>query len=544
MVEQKNLLDLYEGLTELMADDTLAVQVLRIIDKDKKAGNISPLWDEQIQATLAFLRFRMLFVLKCRQVGMTTIMLALLWLKMYRSEHPKYVIGVGHEDGSVKRMASGWALFGEALPSFLRPVYPVDNAYQKEFGHNGAGFNGIVAGGRGQGRSNTYSDAMFTEVAFWPTGGSAGGRKTDTQNDHDVYQSIETTLHDPDGHIIFESTADGPRGLFYDQFKLARSTPEWGFLFFPWFDCKRYTHPFASIDDRKRFEDGLTEAQQVRRKLYELSLEQLHWYDRLVTVKGYNLMRRRREYPDKERDPFDLDEHGWFDSELLSGALDLIPKGHDNLSDKFQQFHEFKFGHDHVVAVDTSGGVGADFFVQQVFSDRLVQCAVWHDNRTGPDDQAWEVRMVCAKIYDATGLKPYVIVEANKYGRIVIDALAKMKDPPFILWKDEDQKDFYSSGGRAGDTKRKAYSHARQVIDSDWATFSHPDTVRELIDIVERPNGKIEGATGHDDLADGTVLALYAADSLRFRVRGTVQTEKERYRQLRERARHPLGRSS
>lgn len=540
MVLDEQLARMMVEMDEAFEDPSIAIGLLAILDYKKRNALMDPLWDEQLQAVRLFLEYRLLFVLKCRQVGMTTVMLALLWLKLYAATDPKYVIAVGHEEGSCKRMASGWRKFGEKLPSFFQPSFSTDNAFNLEFAHNGAGFNSIVAGGRGQGRSNTYSDAMFTEVAFWPTGTAATG-KQETSADHDVYQSVEATLHDEEGHIIFESTANGARGLYYDQFKLARQSPEWGFMFNPWYGCSRYQHPFASPDDRLAFEENLSDEDRRKMAEFDISLEQMHWYDRLITVKGFNELRRQREYPWTELDPFHTDNLGWFDSLLLSAFLDMIPPGHDNLPDGHKRFVEYKPGYRHIVACDTAGGVGSDYTAVGAFNDAYVQCSVYHSNTCGPEQTPYEIRSVCTEIFEATGDKPYVIVEANKYGRIVIDALSKMPNKPFILWKDDNQRDFYSQGGRAGDTKKRAYSTARELINGDQVTFNDPVTVRELIDVVELPNGNLAGATGHDDLADMTVLGLYAAESLQFRAPGRVEQERRRARDLRRRARDPFG---
>jgi len=546
-VVASNLAEEMAELVELFSDPVLAIQTLRIVDKDKKLAWLTPLWEEQVLAIGAWLRFHNIFVLKSRQLGMTTLFEALFFLKYLLQPDPRALLQIGHEKDCCKRMNKQWRTHVEGLIPLLRPELPIDNAGRIQFGHNLATCDTLLAGGKGQARSDTYSDAHFTEMAYYGKGSaSSSGSRAETDMDADIWQSVTSVIHAEDAHIVVESTPNGPRGFFYDLYKTARAQDgqSWKLLFFPWHGCARYRLPFdhpEAVCSREDFAKELTDAEKSLQERFDCDLEQLHWRRHKFVVKRFTPRRFKLEFPATEREPWELDDHGWFDHEVLEGDLDLIPPEHSLLKDQLQVFVEYDPRFNYAMGVDTSGGTGGDYLAIQIVRSDGLQCAVFHSNRVGPETaHVWISRL------GARYKKPLCIIESNKYGATVLRNLREMGNAKNVRLyvEPETGKDFVSHGGSVrGDSKKHAYSHAREVVNNAWVVFNHPATVHELISIVEKPNGKIEAARGHDDLADALVLVLWATRRWQS-ASDNVQTERDRYRALRKRRKDPFGRRS
>ena len=115
-----------------------------------------------------------------------------------------------------------------------------------------------------------------------------------------------------------------------------------------------------------------------------------------------------------------------------------------------------------------------------------------------------DVTSIAVKAFNVDSADPTTAYVSTSVGTTNIYSPLRTDD----LWKDDNGNDFYSSGGRAGESKRELYVDARELVREGIAEFNDPETVRELLTIVEKVNGRIEAqGDGHDDLADATVLA-------------------------------------
>lgn len=479
-------------------------------------------------------------VLKCRQVGFTTLTLAYHFVRAYTSISGRRVLDIVHNDDTNVTLRQRLRHFFRELPPQLRFSMKPDNLFESGFGHNGSVFRRIVAGGGGQARGDTYTDLHCTEMAKWPQG-SAAHSDADTATDADIWQSANATIHVPDASVVVESTGNGPRGKFYDLWKTAkasavRADSKWSYVFVPWTQCYRYKSPVA---DKKAFEGSLNDDEKKLYRDHGLSLEQLQWRRDKLSEEDWSPLRFRREYPLTDLEPFMTESLGWFDQEALNDALAVIPNTHEHRAiceQPVKVFVAYERGRKHFMGVDTAGGVGRDEAVIKVWRDDLIECAAWHSSTASPAEQA-----VMTNTIGGLFGKPLCIVEANKYGLAVIHKIEEAGSPGVILWKDERGKDFWTSGGRAGDSKREAFVHARELVKNGWVLYNYAESVHQAQQVVEHPDGRIAGAGDtHDDIVMADVLAWWCAKPY-IRRPGTVEDERERHRARMRRRRNALG---
>ena len=303
------------------------IRRLGIIDYHGRKSTLENLWAEQIALIEATVLHKRIFVLKCRQVGLTTIVVAFFFWKLFTARHPRSEISIGHEVGACFRINSMLKTYYRSLPRALQVSLLRDNASEIQFGHNLAAFRQLMAGGRGQAKSYTYTDVHATEMAYYPEG-SAAAKGNNVA--HDLWASILATVHDPEAHVIVESTANGASGLYYDLYKQAcRHDSEWHLLFFPWHEVPRYRRVVLNPE---KFEAELTSEEVELRALHGLDLEQLAFRRNKLEDEQYSLLRFRREYPFTTLEPFLASGSGWFNPDALNRHAAGIPPNRNDRS--------------------------------------------------------------------------------------------------------------------------------------------------------------------------------------------------------------------
>jgi hypothetical protein len=503
-------------LAERVCDPRWLVPRLCISDRfgrRKRVGDI--IRPEQQEALDAFCEHKRILVLKPRQVGISTIVCVYIAARVYAATDAFTALSCAHEDGAKLRMhqMSQYAL--ESLPpGFLRPdpLFSQNNEYLLRLAHNAAQHRQMVAGGRGQGRSESFQLLHFTEMAFYPQGSAATG-KGDTTNDEMVWASTTSTLHDdPErvhiGQIIIESTARGPRGKFYQLARQAQQPASgWKFLFFPWFFYPEYTRtPEPGLEaDLDADERVLMQPRYAPDGTFvrpALGLPQIAWRRQKLRVDQVDPLEFRREYPETPEEPFlARQDTRWFDISRLNGLLGSLPAARlSGTQPQLAIYIQPEKGRRYFIGADASGGVGRDYAVACVLRDDLVQVARWSDQWVPPEEQA----LAWAKL-SAMYNRAVVLAEYNKHGMYVVKRLAEMG---VTQWTNAQNKPFTTTPK----TKRMIYDHAQTVLNEGRCKLNDPVAVVEMMSITEKASGNIEAdGDGHDDHADSYCLALWAA---------------------------------
>lgn len=506
--------------------------MLYITDNDGKYRRLGKAREEQIEIVEAWDAHPNVCVLKPRQVGSTTITQGLSFRDTLLCPDPISTLTMAHESGACSRINNMLRGYWRGLPEFMRPPLEKDNSSEIVFGHNGATMMQYMAGGRGQGRSRTYQQAIFTEMAFYPQGSASVKGKTDA--DRDAWASVLATMHksSPYYKLVVESTGDGPGGQFHDIVLQAQEDPSWAFLFFRWFDFPMYEliprDGFSLTADEKEF-TGL----YLKDIDPAVAVRKMAWRRHKMETEGYSMVRFRREYPSTAEEPFLLHESTWFDAELANKILGRLPaewrSGHygdqgpkpklgqwelagvrEHASRK-RVYHEPEPGRTYFIGGDSSGGTGGDPAVYTVLRDDYEIACVWSSNTTAPREQG----NICAEMAFEYN-NALTLVENNGFGEVVNNRLVELG---VRVWHGPDGKRFTSLGGRAGQTKKKVYSYAQHLFNDQIAASAHPDqkpkvndqqTLREIIVVREDEKGNIQAPSGlHDDHVDAWVFALW-----------------------------------
>ena len=501
-------------------DPNWFVPKLGIITDQGAKRSLHPLHPEQAAIVDTLHNNRNTLVLKPRQIGCTTIVMAYVFWLLYTSGDPLSALTITHESGAVGRVNQMCRHYWQTLPLALSPgVNTPDNA--KAFGlpHNQSVFRQLMAGGRGQARSWTYQVLWATEMALWPKGSAV---MSGANLDRDVWASAMSTLHaGPNTKVIIESTGNGPTGVFYDMVKVAMKSDDWAFLFFPWTEFLEYRRP-----PPKGFQQ--TEEEHELVKQFGLSDEQLCWRRYKLFVEGYEPDRFRKEYPLTWFDPF-LQAGGlWFDGENLNRIAASVPVSKQSKRKRLHVYEAPSEQTQYFIGMDTSGGTGRDWSVIMVLSDDLRQVAVWRCNNAKPREQA-DAACELSNMYG----RARILCEKNNYGEAVIKRMAAQGAR---LWKDINGKDFWTQGGRAGRTKKMIYDWAAHLVDGNFVEFHDATTVEELTTIKEQDGGNIEAdGDGHDDHADALCLALWnARRQFDKKEKKPESIHKQRLRRMRE----------
>ena len=488
---------------KLLNDPRWFIPRLTIIDPDGKMGPIRRLRPEQDEFVDAFLRGLPIFVLKSRQIGITTITIACFvwWLLM--SEDPEALVQVTHEGDAIASLNSKARIMVEGLPASLRPTWVRDTANWLEFGHNRASLRQRMAGGRSQGRAFSFQHDHYTEMAFWPTGSSAVvGKGVDRQ----TWASLRATRREgPRARTVVESTANGPRGIYYQLYKTARESDgvDWTFLFWPWFYTQQYTRRVPRNWERN------DEEQELMALYGDKGLTDAHLvWRRKKLADGDDVEEFRKNYPSNPDEPFLFSESMAFDSAALNRLAartrkDFFPATRELV------IHERPIpNRRYSCSLDPCRGVGKDWAVAYVTRDDGKLVARWHSKKARPAQQAIAVAELSATY------KCPIIVEYNGPGKFVFHELVRLGAR---VWLDERGKPWWTQRGSLG-TKDRLIDFAATLIAEDhflgpgpedpW--LADPLLVQELGAMRLLPNGNLSAPEGeHDDHAMSWMMSLW-----------------------------------
>jgi hypothetical protein len=466
---------------------------------------------EQEQVLDAWIESPRSITLKPRQIGVSTILQACLFADGYfATDGGGSSLTMTHESGSTGRMNRMLRNYWKGLDPALRlGRLDPDNAHQIGFPHNEWEFIQYMAGGRGQGRSYTFRQVVFDEMAFYPQGSASVKSAEDA--DEDAYSSVMSTVDEesPYFKVAIASTGEGPGGIFHRMWQQTKDDPAWRRIFFPWKDF-----PMYGREPRAGLAETLTPEERELVDAHGLNLRQLEWRRHKLYTDGYSLQRFRREYPLTDEEPFLLHSSTWFDAELLNKIKARIPARWraNAFVGPLRVYHQPEPGRTYFAGGDTSGGTGGDTAVLVILREDYEVACVWASNTEKPDGQADAWAELCAW-YNAA----LACVEENKYGRQVSD---RMEEQGAVLWRDEKGKRYWTQLGKAGESKLRLYGYARQMVDGALCCSAAPDHAprindedicHEMMVIRENGTGNIEAPPDqHDDFADAYALALWS----------------------------------
>ena len=436
--------DLIELAREMPVLDFISKQ--GIINKDGKRIALSPT-AEQIQIIETLEHGTDTIVVKPRQIGSSTIIIAYLFCLAYRSKEPVTFAILSYKLSSSKHLLNIAKNMYNFLPKPLRRELDVDNSTEMSFAGGGR-LIAVASSQRGGLRSFTASKIMISEYAF-------------SENPDELKATALAALND--GQLIIESTANYYNDCLHKEvLKVQTGAADYKYLFFKWSDHENYRLP---LDESIEWsEDELKLGLE-----HDLDWEQLTWRREKVSKIGWEKF--IREYPLTLEEAYRISGSTYFrhDDFQYVNVISVEPKEWTTLAQPHPDYS-------YAIGVDTSGGVGRDYSVIMVMCKNTGQpVCIYRSNQTSPIALA-EYIITLAQQYN----NAMVLVEANNYGLATINEVGHGYSR---LWKTPEGKDFLTTGKSKPllfeALKRDIQSGAINIIDNITMTELRSITVDE-----------------------------------------------------------------
>jgi hypothetical protein len=442
-------------------------------------------------------------VLKGRQVGLTTVILALMLYRFLTVPGARVVIVcqamVG--DSSSRAISDTLEMMIQSLER--RGVkFDFETRSTKHWKINGrdATLSIIEAGAskmaaEKKGRSQKITHLHLTECAY--------------------YEYAEETLRailkcvpaeEYGSEIIYECTANGAHGEFYEQCESARRGENgYAFHFFPWYQHDEYQARIAPGE--------VVEPKSARQRLlvetHGITKEQLKWWQLQVALdKSGGEDHINQEYPSDPDTCFLVSGRGFFDASRIGAMLasarqpthmnEIREAGIAQMRDgraevpAIRVWHVAVPGEDYVVACDTSEGVGGSAAGAVVLERRSGRHMATLWAQIPPWELARFAVALCKKFNNAL-----LVVERNNHGHTVLRAAAAEQKYKRIFC-DRDERPGWLNNAV---TRAPALDTLEEAIRAVYFATNDVYLLREMRTFVVDDKGKAKGAKGaRDDL--------------------------------------------
>lgn len=532
--------------------------------RTKKLGLVPlwPFWDSQEVFLASFERQQSIdniiriVVLKARQLGLTTISVALMcWLVFF---HPNsHVLTMSDEEERTDVNFNMARTAHEYLPWWMRP--------EKRYDARGRLLGFDRAREEDRRRSSGIQSQIYFESANQPSGaayskslfGAHLAEVARYRNSNAITEGIFGSLVELPGSIgIMESTARGRGGTWHRICKAAESGKlPWDFVFIEWF-----REPGYSITVPERFEhtpEEIALLDKVKKTAgFGLTDSQLAWRRKKMaefeSTDG-DPEKFRQEFPVSPAEAFIASGRCAFSKRRLQemlthfcrppmwvGEVRLDDK--DNRSFKLSKLQDGrlsiwelpKANMNYYIGADPSMGVeGGDPACAQVFAvpedinQPIRQVARWH-GWIGPGQFA-RVLAALGYMYNTAEISP----ECNTITTVVSDLCKVLLYPKWYRWMREDKaRNAYSNfiGWQTNFRNRnELIGRFRQALD-EWTVIIRAEAdIDEMFDFVEVEEGteRYEARAGqHDDGIMSAMITYYCATQLRPRMDSKLEEEK------------------
>lgn len=270
--------------TKALSRDYISFAEKLLIIQDK-AQRFVPLRYNRAQLDYLSKRTRRDLIVKARQEGFSTAIQAVFFQDYTTSPHSVLTMADKQENtDKLRRMAE---LFYQQLPPRIpKPIRSEANAVVTSYPKIGSKVAIATAGALTSGRAGTVTRFHGSEVAYW---------KNARWIIEGALQAVPEHLLDT--WVVFESTANGANGWFYEECMAAlRGDSEWALHFYAWWWADEYQLPlYAGETLIPTDEETMLIAQ------HGLTLEQIKWR----RSKAKDLKERfQQEYPESIEQAF------------------------------------------------------------------------------------------------------------------------------------------------------------------------------------------------------------------------------------------------
>lgn len=537
--------DLFDILAQLKLNGDFAEYSRNILKIQTTDGRIAPLVFNKVQLLLNQIfdeikseRLLRAIILKGRRMGVSTIVSG-RYYKQTSSTPNTYAMQITHEPQATDFLFRMVKRFYDFAPEDSRPQTRANNAKLLEFNtKDGKGLNSafrVATGGKDDVGSGQLIHLLhLSEFA-----------KMAPENIESLMTSVIACVpKTDDSEVIYESTAKGIGGAFYDKFWGARYRI-WGkrldengepviertinpdakkdnietSIFFPWF--------FFDYDPQGRFKAGPdfepTKEEQRIKKQFGVTNDQLVWR-RFVIHNDYDgsVDRFNQEYPESPEVAFLGTGRPVFDNvklfklkeaapppiaryEYLHGLNQWVAKDDGRLV----VWEEPKPGQHYVIGADVAEGLSkGDFSYAHVTNHQTgKQVAEWHGHIEA--DHFGEVLFGLGKRYNTAWLGP----ERNNHGLTTVTWLFNMQYPKIYceMVPDPPGKPRKRYGWQTSSATRPLIiDHLIGELRDDCHGIMSPHVMQEMMSFKIQDNGRYEADEGQfDDRVMGTAIAKY-----------------------------------
>lgn len=364
---------------------------------------------------------REFIVLKARQLGITTISLAmdLFWMFVHDGMQSGFV---AHEEGSKEKTREIIERYIKGLPEDLKVSIVKHNRYNLVLS-NGSIMDYLVAGTtkrtKGLGRGRAYTHVHATELAFYGN-----------QEAVDSFVAGMAKNH-PDRLRIWESTANGFDSPLWEKWSSAKKDgATQKCIFIGWWGNDTYdvsTNPL--LMEKYGDEPDPQELEQIQEvwKLYKVTVTRgmLAWYRWYAATQSSAPHMMRQEYPWTETEAFISTGNKFFDQKRVADQVQELTRNYSpfkgytfNLASSFIKSHPVACteladvtlrvwekpipGASYIIAHDPAFGSNdnkdnACIEVYRCYADRLVQVAEYASHDPYTNQQAWVLAWLAGK---------------------------------------------------------------------------------------------------------------------------------------------------
>lgn len=462
-----------------------------------------------------------IIILKSRQMGFSTETEAIITKNT--TTHHNYRAGIiAHKETSTTNIFEMSKLMINYLPDAIRPAQRKSNAKELVFNNaEGTGLDSkikcMTAGGKGIGRSDTFTALHLSELAFWE------GDKKATMTG--LLQAVPNT---PESMIIIESTANG-----YEYFKEMWDSAVAGEndfypLFVGWNELDEYSMPYTGFT--------LTQDEIDLKEKYHLTLEQLTWRRWCIKNNCSNDINQfKQEYPICPEEAFLSTGHCYFDKQNIINRINTAPEPlvrgkftcyYDGIRIRNQKFLEQEEGEikiyeypenrvPYVIGGDTAGD-GSDFFTAHVINNITgKQVAVLKQQY---NEIEYVKQVYCLGMFYNCAL----IGLENNFSTYPTQKLMELNYPNQYVRKKEDQYNnkYEKSFGFKTTTITRPYilGQLQEIVLDSIDVIQDKETLREMLTFIVNEKGKAEAETGyHDDLTMGLAISYNIREQQTFK---------------------------
>jgi hypothetical protein len=471
--------------------------------------------------------------LKSRQQGISTWTEAMIFADTVSNKFKNSFI-VAHEQAASSNLFNMSKLYYDELPKIIQPMISRSNEKALVFEDKTSDDGGLrskftigTANNTEGGRGNTFHNLHMSEVAFFPQ-----AEKTCTA----ILQAVPDTMGTM---VIYESTANGIGGYFYEQWQLAKAGRS-GFIpiFLPWSFDPTCTRSFKTKEDKAAFIDRVEQiftdhrGDPIRtyefdlKKKYKLTYEQLNWRDWAINNKcGGNVDMFKQEYPINDIEAFlssgrpvfpvsNLRKYENATKDGVKGYLDTSMKRITWRPDDKGYITVWKppvKGEFYVLGGDVAEGLETgDFSCMYVMDSKFNIVATWHGH-IDPDLLGLEAVKLARFYNDA-----YIGIENNNHGLTTLRSIQRYEYWNLYFTKSidkiTDQISTKVGWSTKKDTKPHMINKLREFIREEYISIPDSELVKELYSYIIEPNGSTNAQLGcHDDRVMACAITLQMA---------------------------------